>query len=203
MSTGENVGRGVPGGDDWALDDLAGTHVRLRAPRVEDLDAFHAGRDSDGERRWGQTELPRTLEASRRWLDELLTKPRDGDRAFLAIENTAATVVGSISVDETNRRLGIFSYGIGLFAPYRRRGYGTEAIVLMLRFYFDELGYQRCETGINAFNQPSLALHEKLGFTVEGVRRRAFYTQGRYGDVVMVSILDDEFRERHGLSASS
>jgi RimJ/RimL family protein N-acetyltransferase len=68
----------------------------------------------------------------------------------------------------------------------------------MLRFYFDELGYQRCETGINAFNEPSLALHEKLGFTVEGVRRRAFYTQGRHHDVVMVSILDNEYRERHG-----
>ncbi|HXY91540.1 MAG TPA: GNAT family N-acetyltransferase [Acidimicrobiia bacterium] len=189
--------------DGWQLDELAGKLVRLREPRLDDLDAFVAFADSDGDRLAGETNLPRTAEQSRRWLDDLLTRPREDDTAFLVLESAEGAVAGSVSVNRANRRHGRFSYGIALFPPFRRRGIGSEAIVLLLRFYFGELRYQRCETEIYAFNDASLALHEKLGFVVEGRRRRALFTQGEFHDIVTVAMLREEFADRHGLLASS
>jgi hypothetical protein len=74
--------------DGWELDELAGDLVRLRAPKLADLDAFDAFRDSDGERRWGQTELPRSPELSRAWLEELVNRKREDDTAFLVVESS-------------------------------------------------------------------------------------------------------------------
>ena len=184
--------------DGWELDELAGDLVRLRAPKLADLDAFDAFRDSDGERRWGQTELPRSPELSRAWLEELVNRKREDDTAFLVVESSEGEVVGSITVGQADRRNGVFSYGIGLTAPHRRKGFGTEAIVLLLRFYFGELRYQRCEAVIYGFNEPSLAFHRKLGFEVEERDAAALYTQGRYHDKVMVGMLREEFEVAHG-----
>ena len=184
--------------DDWDLDELAGTLVRLRPPRLDDLDAFHRFRDSDGERRAGQTQLPRTLEQSRQRLEDLVRSKREGDATFLVVETRDGDVAGSMSVGRADRRNGVFSYGIALFPPYRRKGFATEAVLLLLRFYYEELGYHRCESEVYAFNDPSLAFHEKLGFVVEGRRRRAIFTQGAYHDAVTIGLLREEFDERHG-----
>jgi RimJ/RimL family protein N-acetyltransferase len=187
--------------DGWELDELAGKLVRLRAPTLDDFEAFQQIRDSDGERHWDQTELPRSPELSKAWLEELVNQKSIDDTRFLVVESHRGEVTGSINVGRADRRNGVFSYGIGLAMPYRRQGFGSEAIVLLLRFYFGELGYQRCETDIYAFNEPSMALHEKLGFVVEGRRRRAIYTQGTYHDVVMIGMLREEFAAAHGFSS--
>jgi RimJ/RimL family protein N-acetyltransferase len=185
-----------------ATNDLAGRLVRLRAPEPEDLDAFRAfDLDSQGARQWGQTELPISRDAQRRWSEEDAAKRPTGDATRLAVETLAGAVVGSISVDRADRRHGVFSYGIGLGAEHRGKGYGSEALVLLLRFYFAELGYQKCDTGIYAFNEGSLRFHERLGFVVEGRRRRSVFTQGEYRDVVLVGITREEFASLHGLVA--
>jgi RimJ/RimL family protein N-acetyltransferase len=180
-------------GDDWELDDLAGDHVRLRAPRMEDLDAFTRFADSDGDRRAGRTTLPRTLDHARRWLEGLVNADRSDDTTFLVIESREGDVVGSTSVSRADRRNRVFGYGLALLPPYRRKGFGTEAARLLLRFYFDELGYQRCESEVYAFNESSISFHEKLGFVVEGRRRRAVYTQGTYHDALIIGLLREHF----------
>jgi RimJ/RimL family protein N-acetyltransferase len=189
-----------------AVDELAGRLVRLRGPRVEDGPAFAAmDRDSEGARRWGQTSLPRSDERQRMWMQEQATKEHQGDTTWLVIETLEGTVVGSTTVDRASQRHGRFGYGIGLGQPYRRNGYGTEAVTLLLRFYFGELRYQKCDTSIYAFNEASLAMHEKLGFTREGRIRQALYTRGEFHDEIVVGITRDEFleRDRHWVALSN
>jgi RimJ/RimL family protein N-acetyltransferase len=104
-----------------------------------------------------------------------------------------------MGVGRADRRNRVFSYGIALGLPHRRQGYGTEAVVLLLRFYFAELNYQKCDTTVYAFNESSLAFHERLGFQVEGTCRRNIFTRGRYHDVVLVAMTREEFDAHHGL----
>jgi RimJ/RimL family protein N-acetyltransferase len=182
--------------------ELAGGLVRLRAVEAEDLEVFSTfDRDSQGARQWGQTELPVSPESRRRWHEEDAAKRPDGDTRQLAIETLGGQLVGSVSVDHADRRNKVFSYGIGLGSEHRGKGYGTEALVLLLRFYFGELGYQKCDTGVYAFNEGSLRFHERLGFVVEGRRRRSIFTQGEYHDVVLIGITREEFEARHPLVA--
>jgi RimJ/RimL family protein N-acetyltransferase len=100
------------------------------------------------------------------------SKAPEGDSASLMIETLDGTVVRSLS-SRANRRTRVFDYGIGIGRKHWRKGYGTEALEVLFRFYSLELGYQKAETGVYAFNEPSLRFHEASGFTVEGRRRRA------------------------------
>lgn len=88
----------------------------------------------------------------------------------LAIRSRADNaLVGALSTTDTDQRAGRFGYGIG--GEYRRRGYATGAINLLLTFVFDERQYHKCSVGVYAFNDASPALHHELGFRAEGRQR--------------------------------
>jgi RimJ/RimL family protein N-acetyltransferase len=99
----------------------------------------------------------------------------------------------------SDRRAGTFGYGLGIGRPHQRRGYATEAIVLLLRCMFGEPRYQKCDVGVYAYDTASLALHRKLGFVEEGRRRRAQFMAGRYHDEVLLGLTVEEFTADHPL----
>jgi RimJ/RimL family protein N-acetyltransferase len=129
-----------------ALNEFAGARVRLRGVRTDDIDAFIAmDADTDGARRSHDAYLPRTDDRSRAWLEQQVTRDRTDDTCFLAIERLDSLLVGSISVGQAKPRWGRFSHGLAIAASDRRQGFGTEAVTLLLRFYFGELRYQKCD----------------------------------------------------------
>ena len=82
------------------------------------------------------------------------------------------------------------------------KGYGTEAVLLLLDHAFRHLGFHRAAVGVVGFNGRVLRFWEKVGFRKEGVQRDGYYYDGKYHDFVLMSILDDEFRELHGGNSS-
>jgi RimJ/RimL family protein N-acetyltransferase len=78
------------------------------------------------------------------------------------------------------------------------QGYGTEAINLLLSWTFNTLGFHRVSIGVVGFNERALHFYEKNGFRKEGILREGYLYNGDYYDFIMMSILEDEFRERHG-----
>jgi RimJ/RimL family protein N-acetyltransferase len=145
---------------------------------------------------------PRSAEGYRRWTAEQATMPFQGEQFRLAIEPVAEQcLVGVIHTHHCEPQTGNFSYGITVDRACQRRGYASEAIVLLLlRFMFAERRYQKCNVGIHADNAASLALHTKLGFIEEGRRRRAEFLAGRYCDEVLLGLTVEEFTARHPFS---
>jgi RimJ/RimL family protein N-acetyltransferase len=78
------------------------------------------------------------------------------------------------------------------------KGYGTEAVLLLLDHAFRHLSFHRVAIGVVGFNERALRFWTKIGFRKEGVQRDGYYYDGKYHDFVLMSILDDEFRELHG-----
>jgi RimJ/RimL family protein N-acetyltransferase len=81
------------------------------------------------------------------------------------------------------------------------KGYGSEAIRLLLDYAFGALNFHRVAIGVVGFNENALRFYEKIGFKREGVQRDGYYYNHRYSDFVMMSILEDEYRA--GLSTAS
>jgi RimJ/RimL family protein N-acetyltransferase len=77
--------------------------------------------------------------------------------------------------------------------PLQRTTAATEAIYLLARHAFDELGYRRLEWKCNALNAPSRRAAERLGFTFEGVFRKHLVVKGRNRDTAWYAIVDDQW----------
>jgi len=82
---------------------------------------------------------------------------------------------------------------IWLGAELRRSAAATEAIFLLAREAFDDLGYRRLEWKTNALNQASRRAAERFGFHFEGVFRKHQVVKGRNRDTAWFAITDDEW----------
>ncbi|MGD0476540.1 MAG: GNAT family protein [Nitrososphaerales archaeon] len=76
------------------------------------------------------------------------------------------------------------------------KGYGTEAGRLLLDYAFNRIGLHRVSVGVVGFNKRALRHWKNLGFEKEGVERDGYCCEGEYGDFVMMSILENEYREK-------
>ena len=174
-----------------------GPRIRLRAFEARDWEAYHAwNADTEMARALYFIPPPQSPDAARRWAEEEATQPRDGDNMRFVITVADGDVVGDLTVNDCDRRVGTFAYGIGIRHDRRGKGYAAEAIGIVLRYYFDELRYQKATIQIADFNAASIRLHEKLGFQQEGRLRRHGFTHGTHHDMLVYGLLAEEWRER-------
>lgn len=76
----------------------------------------------------------------------------------------------------------------------QNKGYGTEAIRLMLDLAFGEYEMNRVAIGVVGQNIEALAFYEKIGFIKEGIQEQGYYYNGEYSDFIMMRILKSEWK---------
>lgn len=95
---------------------------------------------------------------------------------------------------EWNNRAGKLAIGIG--EPNNRgKGYGTDALRLILRYAFYELNLNRVGLDVISYNHSAIEAYKKVGFKEEGRMRSAVLRDGQQFDRIMMSILRDEWAE--------
>jgi RimJ/RimL family protein N-acetyltransferase len=104
-------------------------------------------------------------------------------------------MVGGINVHEVDQANGTFAYGVGIGPEHKGNGYAAEAVLLVLRFMFDERRFQKCEARVYDYNSASVSLHRKLGFVEEGRLRRHLFSAGEYHDEFIFGMTAEEFRQ--------
>ena len=82
--------------------------------------------------------------------------------------------------------------GIG-DADQRGKGYGSDALRVMVRYAFLEMNMNRVGLQVAAFNEPARRSYEKCGFQLEGTLRQYMYRDGQYWDMHLMSILRAEW----------
>jgi RimJ/RimL family protein N-acetyltransferase len=175
-----------------------GDKVRLRARVPQDADAIPLSEHSADERSGWMIMLPRSRVATRKLFEESAEKrPGPATLEFdLAIARREDDLmVGGINVHEADQVNGTFSYGVGVGPEHKGNGYAAEAVLLVLRFMFDERLFQKCEARVYDYNSASLSLHRKLGFTEEGRLRRHLFSAGEYRDELIFGMTAEEFRQ--------
>jgi RimJ/RimL family protein N-acetyltransferase len=175
-----------------------GLHIRLRAVEPSDAETFFTwNQDSEMMRNLNWLLPPTSLESVKRWAEEESRRKPTNDDFFWVIEDGEGQIVGSISAHHCDRRAGAFKYGIAIRQEHQRKGYASEAILLVLRYFFEELRYQKVTVNIHADNVASLRLHERLGFQLEGRLRRTVSARGQYLDEVLMGMTIEEFQEQY------
>ena len=170
-----------------------GDRVCLRGIEPQDWRAFlEFDLESDDMRHAWQLMPPRSAEGYRRWAAEAGVAP-DAEVFRLTIESLdERAVVGCLNTINPDPHHGTFGYGVAIGRRFQRRGFAREAVILLLRYMFGERRYQKCNVEIYDTNLASRALHESLGFTLEGRRRRDRYYAGGYHDTLLMGLTVEE-----------
>lgn len=176
-----------------------GSRVRLRAVEPSDAEAhFVWNQDAGMMRPLDYIWFPQSYASVQRWAETTALDNAPASDAFhFVIETLAGELAGSLATHSCDRRAGSFAYGVAIREEHQRQGYASEAIVMVLRHFFEELRYQKATVSIYSFNEASIRLHERLGFQREGRLRRMVYTQGQHFDLLYYGITREEFAERH------
>ena len=128
----------------------------------------------------------------------LKQKASSEDPLFFAIlDNVSGDAVGHAAYMRIEPGHRVIEVGSILYTPRLQRTIGaTEAMYLMARHVFEDMGYRRYEWKCNALNAPSRRAALRLGFTFEGVFRQHMIVKGRNRDTAWFSMLDSEWPRR-------
>lgn len=96
---------------------------------------------------------------------------------------------------EWNHRASWVGIGLGERQDWGK-GYGTDAMQIMLRYAFQELNLFRVTLGVFSYNPRAIRSYEKAGFTIEGRVRQIVAREGQYWDEVVMGILRPEWEAR-------
>ena len=120
----------------------------------------------------------------------------DKDLGFIcfAIENNEGRHVGLANLFGMNERHGTFGpIGIFIDVGEQGKGYGTAAYRMLGNYMFKERRMNKWNSDYIEGNAGSAALHKKIGFEIEGVRKDIYYINGKYWGSVMVGITAEQF----------
>ena len=113
---------------------------------------------------------------------------------FTIIDKANHQPVGVASYLRIQPENGVVEVGYITFSPaLQRTPMATEAMYLMMKRAFDELGYRRYEWKCDALNAPSRRAAERLGFQYDGLFKQALVYKGRNRDTAWFSILDKDW----------
>lgn len=162
------------------------------ARRAEEL--FHAYQLAEDGRDWTylSIERPTELPVLQQYLQRQLET--HGRNTLAVIDAATGKAVGTCAFLGIDRDNGVVELGMINWSPLmRQRVIGSEAIFLMLKHAFDELGFRRCEWKCDSLNTPSREAALRMGFTFEGTFRQAMTRKGRNRDSDWFSIIDGEW----------
>ena len=171
---------------------LEGELVRLRPIAARDADGlWEIVTDPESRRVMGQTTAFTRAEVEA-WCATV--SDRDGRIDLAVTAGGSDEYLGEIVLTDIDEARRTASLRLAMRPGTRGRGYGTDAIGLVLGLAFDGLGLHRIGLEVLAINHRAQALYEVVGFVVEGRLRDAYRDGDRFCDAIVMGILEDENR---------
>jgi ribosomal-protein-alanine N-acetyltransferase len=183
---------------------LTGSRVVLRPPRARDFEAWRALRRKSRdflkpfEPRWTDADLNRQAYVARLARGREEAK-RGTDYSFLIFETTGKgeVLVGGLTLSNIRRRAaqhGNLGYWMG--EEFAGRGLMTEAVGVVLPFFFETLGLHRLHAAFLPHNVASRRVLEKNGFTEEGFAEKYLQIDGKWADHVLFALTREQWDAR-------
>jgi RimJ/RimL family protein N-acetyltransferase len=196
---GQPIGALVPG---WSerprppRDTLPGRYCRLEPVQVDchAADLYAAYMEAPDVRDWTYlfAQRPRTPAAFREYLGGLAAS--EDPLHYVIVDEGTAKPVGTAALMRIEPIHGVIEVGCITYSPrLKSTRAGTEAMYLLMRLVFDELGFRRYEWKCDSLNAASRSAAGRYGFTFEGIFRRAIIYKGRSRDTAWYSIVAEEW----------
>lgn len=171
--------------------------IRLRAAEREDLPRFVTWLNDPEVRENMALFLPLSSTEEERWFESMLQDPPTEHTLIIEIrEEGGWRPVGNCGFNHTDWRCRLSE--LGIFIGEKSlwdKGYGTETMRLLLSHGFKTLNLNRIYLRVFETNPRAIHVYEKVGFVHEGRLRQAEYRDGRYIDVLFMSVLRSDWKD--------
>lgn len=178
---------------------LIGNRVMLREYQAEDSAAIRAWVNNSEVTRYLSTRFwaPQTTVDTQEFLSRMLQSSHNAFNYVIAAAEDGR-YIGQLDMFRVDWRLRQGEIGMVIgSAEDRGKGYGTEALLLLARFAFQSLGLERLELEVHMDNAAAKRCYEKAGFVLEGVKRHAYYNDGHFTDLGMMSLIRPDWLAAH------
>lgn len=175
---------------------LTGSRVDLANISKEDIEKIYPIASVSDEQSFASlgAYVPMTYQSLIRYADHYNDYfDLNGDIIF-GIKKKDGTIIGTVSADTIDRKNRNTMIGITIYDKNERgKGYGSEAMSLLLDFLFLELNMHRVYFGCFSFNKAGLACYKKLNIKDEGVNRQFLYRNGIYYDEIQYGVIKKDW----------
>jgi len=171
---------------------LKGETVFLRALEPEDLEFIHAVENDESIWEVSNTQTPYSKFLIKEYLEQAHKDIYEVKQLRLVISDYQGATLGLIDLfdfDFKNKRA-----GVGLLikdSVNRGKGYGKEALELLVNYSFYHLALHQLYCNINEENTKSVYLFENQGFKKIGVKKNWIYSNGLFKDEFMYQLINN------------
>ena len=140
-----------------------------------------------------------SIKGNKKWLERELDKDNPNSFDFFIKTLQDDRLIGTIGLGGVKWTHGEAFVGIGLGErDYWGKGYGTDAMRVILRFAFIELGLHRVSLDVFEYNPRAIKSYEKAGFKHEGQMRQMLHRAGRRWDMMFMGIKREDWESLYG-----
>ena len=173
---------------------LQGNKIYLAALERDDCKKICEANEYDFKNPVEPTIFGWSMENSDEWFEEIQKLLKSNVNIRVGIFLSDGRVIGDVALQGIEMANRSCSIGIGIAKrDDHGKGYGTEAVKLILHYGFSVLGMERITASTLEINIPAQRIFEKLGFVLEGKARKAVYFRGQRVDEFNYSLLADEY----------
>ncbi|GGD05522.1 GNAT family N-acetyltransferase [Hyunsoonleella pacifica] len=169
---------------------LTGKHINLRALEPEDLDFVFEIENDETIWHLGNTQTPFSRYVIKQYLENALKDIFEAKQLRLVVESKKREALGLIDLfdfDFKNKRA-----GVGIIVKdeaNRAKGYGNEALKLLINYSFTHLGLHQLYCNISEENKASIQLFTKHGFEKIGLKKDWNYNGGNYNNEFLFQLI--------------
>lgn len=173
---------------------LQGNNIYLAALERQDCAKLYNDTEYDFKNSMESILFGYSIETSDDWYNEIQKLLRENINIRLGIFLNSGEVIGDVALQGIDHKNRSCSVGINIAKiENRNKGYGTEAIKLIIDYGFGNIGLERITAETLEINIAAQKALEKLGFTLEGQARKAIYFKGRRYDKMHYGLLVSEW----------
>jgi len=173
---------------------LQGKHIYLATLEREDCKKIWNDFEYDYDNPTEPLNIGHSVEKADEWFNEI-QKLQGGKNIRLGIFLNDGCVIGDVALQDIDYKHRSCSIGLGIAKNENRgKGFGTEAVKLILEYGLDHIGLERFTANTLEINTPAQKSLEKLCFILEGRERNAYYFGDKKFDRLNYSLLADEYK---------
>ena len=172
---------------------LTGKNVKLVPLDERHLDAIMEGWNNPEMRKYLGGYFPNSRESEKEWMRSAQESMKRRSDVHLVIEKSEDdSFIGTVAVHDINWVSHSGTIGIAIHKPENwNKGYGTEALKLLMKFCWNSLNMRRLDLTVHEFNERAMRVYEKLGFKECGVFHKRFFIDGKYVNTHIMEVFNE------------